>query len=114
MCEHFGQVLVTPPGEADEDELFLALMDACKGMGGLEGRNDSFQAGQLAESGHGVLVGGADVGRPAAVAQPSVLRADTGIVEPRGDRVRVANLSVVVCQHRRAGAVKDCSATRSE
>src|SRR3954447_24924049 len=111
MREHFGQILVAAAGEADEDELFLALVYARECMSGLERRNDSFETAQLPERVQGVLVARPQVFGAAAVAQPRMLGADAGIVEAGRDRVRVGDLAVFVREHRRASAVEDGSAT---
>ena len=64
----------------------------------LERRDDALGGGEQPQRLERLVVGDGDVARPPAVAQPGVLGADAGIVEPGGDRVRVADLPGLVLQ----------------
>ena len=56
------------------------------------------------------LVGDGDVAGAARVAQPGVLGAGAGVVEPGRDRVRLEDLAVLVLHDRREGAVQHAGA----
>ena len=69
---------------------------ACEG---LERRNDALEPRELANAARARVVGDGDVVNPAAVAKLGVLRPDPRVVEPRGHRVRLEDLTVVVGEH---------------
>ena len=69
---------------------------------------------EAVEGGERFVVGAGDVLGAAGVAQKRVLRADAGVVEAGGDRVRVEDLAVVVGEQRRARAVQDARAAGAE
>src|SRR4051794_29005355 len=94
--EDLGEVLVAPAGEADENELRVEVERTGEGVRRLERGDDSFRLAQAMEGGERVVVRRRDVRRAAGVAEPRVLGAYTGIVEPGGDRMRVEDLAVVV------------------
>ncbi len=61
-----------------------------------------------------LLVGRRHVLRATGIAEERVLRADAGVVEPRGDRMRVLDLAVGVGEQGRARAVQDSRAAGDE
>src|SRR5437867_4752322 len=83
-------------------------------MGGLQGGDDALETGELAKRAERPVVGDGLVAGPAGVAEVGVLGADARVVEAGRDRVRLEDLSVLVREHRRHGAVKDADAARSK
>ena len=79
-----------------------------------ERRDDPLEAGQVAECRDRFLVGRAHVLRASRVAEPRMLGADAGIVEPGGDRVRILDLSVLVGEHGGACSVQHGRISSSE
>ena len=83
-------------------------------MAGLQRRQDAFGARELVERGQRLVVGDADVFGTAGVLEERVFRADAGIVEAGGDRMRLDDLAVVVAQHVGAVAVQHAGAARGQ
>ena len=73
-----------------------------KGVGGLEGGQDSLEPGDLAERGQGLGIGGRRDLEPAAGDEGGNLRADSGVVEAGRDRVRLDDLAIAILEHQRA------------
>ena len=65
-------------------------------MGAFQGRDDAFQAAALVERGERFVVGHRGVFDAADVMQPGVFRADAGVVEAGGNRMRIDDLAIVV------------------
>src|SRR5207247_4074558 len=87
--ENLLEILVAAAGEADEHELLLEIGDAGQRVRGLQRGQDALGAGEAAERGEGLLVGGVEVLGAAAVAQERMLRARARVVEPGGNRLGV-------------------------
>ena len=107
MCESLREVLVAAPAEADEDQVGVEVARAGEGMRRLERGDDPFRAREVAERGESLLVRRHAVLGAARVAEEGVLRADAGVVEAGGDRMRVGDLAVLVGEHGRARAVEN-------
>src|SRR5919107_5399504 len=108
--EDLREVLVAPAGEADEIErraVVVLVHRVVQRVRGLERRDDALQPRDLAERPQGVLVADGDVARAAGVAQVGVLGPRAGIVQARGDRVRLGARAVVVLHDRRQRTVQD-------
>ena len=73
---------------------------------GLERRNDSLGARAQLKRRQRFLIGRRYVFDAADVMQPGMLRPDAGIIQPRTDRVRLDDLSVIVLQQVRAIAMQ--------
>src|SRR6516162_9233096 len=67
-------------------------------MGRLECRDNALQSARQLEGRKRLLVGDRDVFDAAQIVQPSVLGADAGIIETCGNRMRVANLPILILQ----------------
>ena len=80
------------------------------GVGGLEGADDSFEMGELAEGVERFLVVGGDVFGAALIVQPGVLGSDGRVVESGGDGVGEGDLSGGVLQQIRVGSLQDAGA----
>src|SRR4051794_23985116 len=78
LCE----ILVTAPGQADEVEIALGLLEQPgDGVRGLERRDDALGRRQLAEGRDRLLVGDRHIARASAVAQHRVLGPRARVVE---------------------------------
>src|SRR5450756_2462140 len=91
-----------PPGAAQEDP-----RERGERVGRLERRQDPFRARQVADRGHGVIVGRGDDLHAPRLVERGKLRPDPRVVEPSRDRVRLGHLSVAVLEHVGPGAVED-------
>ena len=96
-------VLVAAPREVHEDhrvrpELAAQLERAGDRVRALDRRDDPLGPREQRERVHRRGVGDGPVLRPAEVLEQGVLGPDTGIVQPRRDRVRLGRLPVVVLQ----------------
>ena len=67
-------------------------------MRAFDGGDDALALAQVAEGVHGLFVGGPAVVHAADVLEPRVLGSDRGVVEARGDGVRVERLALVGLQ----------------
>src|SRR5207247_4540390 len=65
-------------------------------MRGLERRNDALAAAQVVERGDGFSVVDGDIFGPTGVLAPGVLGANTRVIQPCRDRVRLDDLTVFV------------------
>ena len=65
-------------------------------MSRFERRDDPFHSARQLERSERFVVGDRDVLDAPDIVQPGVLGANAGIIEPRRDRVRIANLPVLV------------------
>src|SRR5215472_17636392 len=74
------------------------LGDMGQRVGRLKRRDDAFEAARQLKCFERLAVSDRDVLDTPDVVQPGVLRAYAGIIETGGDRVRVADLPVVVLQ----------------
>src|SRR4051794_6881462 len=106
--EHLGEVLVAATGAADDVEprLGLGQQRVVQRVGGLQSRDDPLEPRHAAERRKRVLVAHRHVPRAARVAQPRVLRPGAGVVQPGRDRVRLADLALVVLKDRRERPVQ--------
>ena len=77
-----------------------------QGVGGLEGRHDAFGLGEQLEGSECLVIGHHVVAGTAGVLELCVLRTDARVVQPCGDAVALAYLSVLILQHVGAGAVQ--------
>src|SRR5207249_4339439 len=82
-------------GEPDDDQLGIELACARERMRRLERRDDSLRPRELTERRERLVVSRRDVLGAAGVPQERVLRPDSGVVQPGGDRMCVLDLSVV-------------------
>ena len=73
----------------------------------LEGRNDALGPREQLEPGEGLGIGARDVGGATVTMQRRVLRSDPRVIKTRGDRMRPADLPVVVLEDERPGPVED-------
>ena len=108
-----------PAGEVDDDDLVGAhlrrgLDDLGDGVARLERRDDALELGQLLECRQRLGVGCVGVLDAVRVAQPSVLRADGGVVQAGGDAVRELDLAVLILQHKRARALQHTESAARE
>src|SRR4051812_12821134 len=94
--DDLAEVLVAPPGEADDHQLGIEVERAGERVGALERRDDPLGSREPVQRGERLLVGAWQVHGPSRIAQRGMLGADARIVEPGGDRVRVCDLAVVV------------------
>src|SRR3954451_7979323 len=106
--EHLGEVLVAPPRAADHVEARLGAGQerVVQRVGRLERRDDALEPRDPAERRQRVVVRHRHVLRPARVAQPRVLGPRAGVVEAGRDRVRLADLALVVLEDRRQRPVE--------
>src|SRR3954451_11993623 len=106
--EPLGEVLVAPPRAADDVEPRLGVGQerVVQRVGRLERRDDALEPGDAAERRERVVVAHGHVLRPPRVAQPRVLGPRAGVVEPGRDRVRLADLALVVLEDRRQRPVQ--------
>ena len=80
----------------------------------LERGHDALEPRAQLERGQRIVVAHRDIVHPLQVAQVRVLRADSGIVEPGGDRVCRKHLAVSVLKQIREGAVQHAWASAHE
>ncbi len=114
MCEHLGEILVAPAGETDEDDLRVHVERPRERMSRLERRDDALRLGQPVERRQRLLVRGGDIASASGVPQERVLGADSRIVEPGRDRVRVGDLAVLIREDPRPRPVQDGRTTAPE
>ena len=96
-------VLVPATGQVDQDhpvgpELAAQPQRARDRVRRLDRRDDALGAAEQRERVHRLGVGDRPVLGAAEVLEQRVLRPDAGVVQPRGDRVRLGGLAVVVLQ----------------
>src|SRR6516164_7716803 len=108
ISRHARQILVAASGQVDHHEMILRLLrrqihHPCQRMRGFERGDDAFEPRAQLERGQRLLVRRRKVLHPLDVVEPGVLRADAGVIEAGGDRVRLVDLSVLV--HEQVGAV---------
>ena len=100
------------PGQVDDQNRLLArllgqLQRMGEGVGGFEGADDPFRAGEQGEGVERLLIGRADIVGAAAVLEEGVLGPDRRIIEPGRDRPAFADLAMLVLQHIGLRAVQD-------
>src|SRR4029079_3702832 len=108
-------VLVAAPTQVHEDDLILAhgrreLSHLGEGVCRLERRDDALDARAHLKGVERLLVRCRHVAHPAGVAEPRMLGADAGIIEPSGDGVPLQDLAVTVLEQVGAVAVEDARA----
>src|SRR5918999_2822837 len=107
--DDLGEVLVAAAAQTQE-RVALAPRRIPEQPGdrvrGLERGDDPLQSRELAECLQRLAVGDRLVASPPRVAKLGMLRADAGIVESGGDRVRLEDLSLTVREHRGERAVE--------
>ena len=110
------EVLVAAAGQIDQQVEFVAvgvsyfgeLEGVRQGVGGLEGGDDAFVAGEEPESLEGVFVSDGYVLGPADLAEVSVLGADAWVVQAGGDREGLGeDFAVLTSDDKGAGAMQD-------
>ncbi len=114
-----GDVLVPAAGEVDDDDVVgweggRAFDGFGDGVGGFEGWDDAFEAGESDEGVEGFGVGGVGVVDAALVAEPGVFGADGGVVEAGGDAVGELDLAELVLEDEAAGALEDADGAALE
>src|SRR5439155_9458801 len=80
----------------------------------LERGDDPLGLREATEGGERFLISRGQILDAAGVAEERVLRPDAGVVEPRGDRVRVDDLAVLIGEQRGARAVQDARPAGAE
>src|SRR5262245_41780389 len=98
MSENVIEILVAAPREIHDDRRggrsSRRLLDRVShGMRGLERGQDPLETREKRERIERLLIRDADVAGAARIPQVRMLRTDTGIVETRGDAVRLLHLS---------------------
>src|SRR5216684_425269 len=83
-------------------------------MRGLERRNDALAAAQIVERGDGFRVVDGYVLSPAGVLEPGVLGAYARVIQPRRDRMRLADLAVFVLKQVGAVSVQHARPARAQ
>ena len=68
----------------------------CHGVGALNGRNDSLQAGEVFKRIHCLIVGYRNISRPALIVQEGVLRPDARVIQSGGNRINRGDLAVFI------------------
>ena len=86
------------------------LRDLGQGMGRLQGRDDAFRARTQLEGGQRLYIRDSDIFHAARLMEPGVLGSDAGIVEARGNRVRVLDLTIRILQQIGSVAVQNAGA----
>ena len=104
-------ILIATAAQVDQNDLILAhglgdLHHLVQRVAGLEGGQDAFGAGAESLRLERLRVGRILVLHPPDGLELRVLRADSGVIEPRRDRVRLLNLAVGSLQKVGAGAME--------
>src|SRR5690606_35346190 len=110
LCGGF-HIFVTAAAQAHENDGVWAKLSAelycsCKRMRRLDSRDDALCARQQSHGIHRRCISHRQIPRSAKISKPTVLRADTRIVETRGNRVRLNRLAVVILEEVAAGTVE--------
>src|SRR5262249_30626134 len=84
------------------------------GMRGFERRQDAFQPAAAVESLKCFGIGGARISDAATFLPKAVFRADTGVVEARGNGMHVCRLAIVVLQDVAIAAVQNAGGAEIE
>src|SRR5207249_3476991 len=110
FAQHDLEILVTTPRKTDHHGLPSALARDRGQLGdpvrGLECGDDALGARKEREGVERLAVGARDIPYATAACERRVLRSDAWIVEPRRDRVGLADLAVLVLKDERARAVE--------
>ena len=110
-------VLVAATGQIQHHQMLLRafrreLDHLGQGVRGLERGNDALELRTKQESVKRLFVGRREIGHPANVIEPRMLRPDAGIVEAGGNRMAFDDLTVVGLQKIGAVAVQHARAAR--
>ena len=111
--EHLGEILVAASRQPDENRLGIEVERAGERVRRLERRQDALRGREAVKGCERLRVRCRHVLGPARVAQVRMLGADSRVVEAGRDRVRVEDLTVLVGEDRRAGAVEHARASRA-
>ena len=112
-------VLVTTAGAVEDHLLALLeggheLLEVRERVGGLERGDDTFHAGHADKGVESLLVRHGVVLGAAKVLEERVLGSDAGVVEARGDGVRLDDLALLVLDEVGEGAVEDAGLAEGE